>query len=75
MKDGMYAWYEVIMVDKDHPTILADKGINWISSQKQTKRVHRGLTSAGKRSRGLLNKGKGAERVRPSVSANKGRLH
>ncbi len=75
MKDGMSAWYEVIMVDKDNPNILADKDINWIASQKHTGRVYRGLTSAGKKSRGLRNKGKGAEKVRPSVNANKGRLH
>ena len=45
-KDGRYYWYEVILVDKDHPAIKADKRINWIANQKG--RVHRGLTSSAK---------------------------
>ena len=32
--------------------------------------ITRGLTSAGKKGRGLMYKGKGAEKVRPSVRAN-----
>ncbi|TFG95481.1 50S ribosomal protein L15e, partial [Candidatus Thorarchaeota archaeon] len=32
-------------------------------------RDSRGLTSAGKRSRGLRKKGQGAEKVRPSLGA------
>jgi large subunit ribosomal protein L15e len=35
--------------------------------------VHRGKTSAGKRGRGLHNKGKGAEKLRPSLAANQNR--
>jgi large subunit ribosomal protein L15e len=35
--------------------------------------VYRGLTRAGKKMRGLLRKGKGAERIRPSVRA-RGRI-
>jgi len=50
-EDGKYYWYEVILVDRVHPAVLADKRINWISSQKG--RVLRGLTSSGKKSRGL----------------------
>lgn len=41
-KDGVYKWYEVIMTEM--PNIRG--------------RVHRALTSAGKRIRGLLHKGK-----------------
>ena len=63
--DSVYAWYEVIMADPSHPAIIKDKTINWIVSQ--TRRVVRGLTSAGKKGRGLRNKGKGAEKIRPSV--------
>ena len=65
-EDGRYKWYEVIMVDPHHPVIMADSKINWICSRAQKGRVHRGLTSAGKKSRGLMNKGKGAEKIRPS---------
>jgi len=70
-KDGRYYWYEIILVDPNSPVIKADKKINWIGRQRG--RVYRGLTAAGKKSRGLLNKGKGAEKIRPSLSANKRR--
>ena len=66
--DGKYYWFEVILVDRANPHIIADKNINWIISKKG--RVFRGLTSAGKKSRGLRNKGKGAEKLRPSRTAN-----
>ena len=70
-EDGIHYWYEVILVDRAHPAIVADRGINWISTEKR--RVFRGLTSAGKKSRGLRNKGKGAEKLRPSRTANRKR--
>ncbi len=73
-QDERYYWFEIIMVDVYHPQILSDKKINWLVSSKHTRRVFRGLTSAGKRSRGLRNKGIGAEKARPSVNANGGRL-
>jgi len=69
-KDGLYGWYEVILVDKSHPVIRADKDIGWISSNKHTRRAFRGLTSAGRKSRGLRKKGIGAEKIRPSQRAN-----
>ncbi|MFC1740913.1 50S ribosomal protein L15e [Nanoarchaeota archaeon] len=73
-KDGTYSWYEIILVDRDHPQILKNKELKWIASTKHQGRVHRGLTSAGKKSRGMRNKGKGAEKVRPSNRARKGLL-
>jgi large subunit ribosomal protein L15e len=72
-EDGKSKWYEVILVDKNHPQIKNDKDINWILSRKNKGRVFRGLTSAGKKSRGLGKKGKGAEKIRPSIRA-KGRV-
>jgi large subunit ribosomal protein L15e len=69
-EDGVYKWYEVILVDKNHPVILADRNINWIAEKQHTRRVFRGLTSAGRKSRGLRRKGKGAEKLRPSRTAN-----
>ncbi|MCR8433565.1 MAG: 50S ribosomal protein L15e [Crenarchaeota archaeon] len=68
-EDGQYVWYEVILVESSNPVILADKNINWIASNKHRGRVFRGLTSAGKKARGLRNKGFGAEKVRPSRRA------
>jgi len=72
-EDGMYKWFEVIMVDPHHPVIKADPKINWIAGKAHKGRVFRGLTSAGRKSRGLRNKGKGAEKIRPSIRANKGK--
>jgi len=62
--DSVYHWYECIMVDPSNPHIKNDKNINWICSKKQKGRAFRGLTSAGKKSRGLRSKGKGAEKIR-----------
>jgi len=52
-EDGKYKWYEVIMVDKNHPVVQSDKNINWITEKQHRRRVFRGLTSAGKKARGL----------------------
>jgi large subunit ribosomal protein L15e len=72
-EDGKYQYYEVILVDPDHPGIRKDKDLKWIAGKDQKGRVFRGLTSAGKRSRGLRRKGKGAEKIRPSLTAHQGR--
>lgn len=72
-KDGNNYWYEVIMVDTSHPSITSDPNINWICNQ--TKRAYRGLTSAHRKSRGMRAKGRGTEKARPSLRANKGLLH
>ena len=69
-EDGTHSWYEVILVDKAHPQILADKNLNWIAMPQHTRRAFRGLTSSARKSRGLRNKGKGAEKMRPSRTAN-----
>ncbi|MDK6029274.1 50S ribosomal protein L15e [Ignisphaera sp. 4213-co] len=53
-EDGLYKYYEVILVDPHHPAILSDPDINWIASPSQRGRVFRGKTSAGRRIRGLL---------------------
>ncbi|MBM4240811.1 MAG: 50S ribosomal protein L15e [Euryarchaeota archaeon] len=63
-EDGKYKFYEVILVDPTQPSIKNDPKINWICEKQHRGRVFRGLTSEGKKGRGLLNKGKGAEKVR-----------
>ncbi len=70
--DGKHHYYEVILVDPHHPVIKSDPKINWILDSSHKKRVTRGLTSAGRRSRGLHKKGWGSEKTRPSVRANEG---
>ena len=67
-EDGISAWYEIILVDRAHPAIRADKNLSNIALQRG--RAARGLTSAGRKSRGLRNKGKGAEKLRPSKAAH-----
>tara|TARA_Y100000310_G_C20694227_1_gene824346 strand:- start:1546 stop:2118 length:573 start_codon:yes stop_codon:yes gene_type:complete len=74
-KDGLYYWYEVILVNPYSSMIKKDSKINWICGRQHTNRAHRGLTSSAKKSRGLRKKGKGAEKIRPSLRANKRRAH
>ena len=71
-EDGRSKWFEIIMVDPHHPAITTDKDINWISQKQNKRRVFRGLTSAGKKVRGLRRKGWGAEKLRPSKKAARG---
>lgn len=70
-EDGKEKFYEVVLVDPAHPEIVSDPRIRWITGAAHTRRVYRGLTSAGKAGRGLRWKGKGAERMRPSRARNR----
>lgn len=71
-EDGRHQWYEVILVDPMHPVIKSDPRINWICNPANRSRVFRGLTPAGKKSRGIARgKGIGREKVRPSLGAHK----
>lgn len=71
-RDGINYFYEVICVDPSKPEIRNDKTLNWITEPGNKKRVLRGLTSAGKKSRGLRNKHP-TSKTRPSVRAGKRR--
>lgn len=73
-QDGKDKWFEIILVDPVHPSIIADHRINWMRKKVQQGRTYRGLTSAGRRARGLHNKGFGAEKARPSLRAHGRRL-
>ena len=61
-KDGKNYWFEIIMLDRQHPNIQNDPHLRALVSRKS--RAERGLTSAGRKGRGLRRKGKGAEKVR-----------
>jgi large subunit ribosomal protein L15e len=52
-EDGSHKWFEVILVDRSHPAIKRDRETKWIAGCRG--RAFRGLTSAGKKSRGLRN--------------------
>jgi large subunit ribosomal protein L15e len=58
-QDGEYYFFEVILVDPNHPQIINDPVLRWICLKKG--RAFRGLTSAGKKSRGLRAKGRRAQ--------------
>jgi len=65
-EDGRSKWFEVILVDTNSPCIKTDKDVGWITEKQHKRRAFRSLTSAGKKVRSLRNKGRGAEKVRPS---------
>jgi large subunit ribosomal protein L15e len=50
-EDGVYKWFECILVDPSHPSIRKDKNMKWIAEKQHKGRVFRGLTSSGKKSR------------------------
>ena len=67
--DGKYIWYEVILVERDNPSVYLTKETAWALDTRN--KSLRGLTSANKKSRGLRKKGIGSEKTRPSKRANK----
>ncbi|MGC8479469.1 MAG: 50S ribosomal protein L15e [Candidatus Micrarchaeia archaeon] len=70
-EDGRYKFFEVILLDGSHGSILSDSLYSDVVSSKG--RVFRGLTSSGIKHRGLLHKGKTTIISRPSVrSAQRG---
>ncbi len=71
-KDGPHYFYEIILVDSQRPEIKNDKKMNWIGKSANKNRVFRGLTSAGKKSRGLRDKSP-QNKNRPSVRAGRRR--
>jgi large subunit ribosomal protein L15e len=50
-EDGTSEFYEVILVDPDHPSIKDDRKIGWVMHNRG--RVFRGQTRSGRDSRGL----------------------
>ena len=65
-EDGNYKFFEVIMLDRTHPAILNDPNYTGVIAQRA--RAVRGLTSAGRKFRGLVKKGFGTNRNRPSLT-------
>lgn len=69
-EDGKSKWFEVILIDPNHPVILKDQNLNWICENKHKGRVFRGKTSAGMKGRGMGKRGTGTENNRPSIRSN-----
>ena len=66
-EDSTFKFFEVILVDPNHKCIKRDHKINWICFPNSKHRELRGITSAGKKYRGLRRKGHRANKARPSV--------
>jgi len=69
-QDGTYKYYEVITVDPFHKAIRYDPRLNWICRPTMKHREQRGLTSAGRKSRGLHRRHFGVNKLRPSRRAS-----
>ncbi len=69
-EDGKSKWFEVILIDPYNPSVLSDKNKRWVFEPQHKGRAFRGKTSAGKKSRALYRKGRGAEKARPSLRAH-----
>jgi len=71
-QDGKHYFFEVILVDPQRPEIRKDKEVNYTVNKTNRGRTFRGITSAGRKSRGLRKKSP-EMKVRPSLRA-RGRL-
>jgi large subunit ribosomal protein L15e len=65
-QDSTYKYFEVILVDPSHNGIRNDARINWICNAVHAHRENRGLTSAGRHSRGLQSRGHGISHLKGS---------
>ncbi len=52
-QDGKHYWYEIILVDANHPVIKSDKSLAWLQNKKHSSRVFHGKTSSGRKGRGI----------------------
>ncbi|KAB2008652.1 hypothetical protein ES319_D10G113900v1 [Gossypium barbadense] len=68
-EDSTYKYFEVILVDVAHNAIRNDLRVNWICNPVHKYRELRGLTSAGKKNRGLHGIGHLHHKNRPSRRA------
>ncbi|CAN6168115.1 unnamed protein product [Urochloa humidicola] len=69
LQDSTYKYFEIILVDVAHTAIRNDPRINWLCKGVHKHRELRGLTSAGKKYRGLRGKGSTHHKNRPSRRA------
>jgi large subunit ribosomal protein L15e len=70
-EDGDYKFFEVVLLDATHPSVLGDRSYAGVVAQRG--RASRGLTSSGRKHRGLVNKGFGTSWNRPSVKSGQSR--
>lgn len=65
---GSNKFFEVILLERSNPVIASDPQYSMIVAQRS--RAERGLTSSGRRHRGIIFKGYGTIRNRPSKRQN-----
>ncbi|RZC73126.1 hypothetical protein C5167_048606, partial [Papaver somniferum] len=68
-QDSTYKYFKIILMDAAHNAIGNDPRINWICNPVHKHRELRGLTSAGKKYRGLRGSGHLNTKARPSRRA------
>ena len=64
-QDAEYKFFEAILVDRNHPEIMSDRNYQGIIAGRG--RAFRGLTSQGTKHRGIVEKGFGTSKNRPSI--------
>ncbi len=64
-----YKFFEVILLDRNSAAIAGDSLYASVAAKRG--RAYRGLTSSGRKHRGLLKKGFGTEKNRPSVRSGR----
>lgn len=69
-QDGLNYFYEVILADRNAPTIKSDKELKYLVKPANKARAFRGKTSSGRKARGLRNSPIKVPKVRPSLRAN-----
>jgi large subunit ribosomal protein L15e len=69
-QDGRQKWFEVILVDRTHPSVRADPSLRWIGTPGHRGRAERGKTRAGRKGRGMQTRGYGTEKTRPSIRSH-----
>lgn len=69
-QDGKQKWFEVILVDSHHPSVRSDRNLAWLSNPVHRGRAERGKTSAGRKGRGMMRRGIGTEKTRPSIRSH-----
>lgn len=65
-QDASYKFYEIICVDPAHSAVRNDPRINWIVNPVHKHREMRGLTAAGRKSRGATGRGNMYKKLKPS---------
>eukprot|EP00921_Rhytidocystis_pertsovi_P018569 GHVQ01029395.1.p1 GENE.GHVQ01029395.1~~GHVQ01029395.1.p1 ORF type:complete len:206 (-),score=17.41 GHVQ01029395.1:292-909(-) len=69
-QDATYKYFEIILLDPFHNAVRNDPSYNWICNPVHKHRELQGMTSAGRKARGLRKKGVGAAKLRPSVRSS-----